>query len=227
MRDSATRRRPGRRTLSPSRPATPRHGGISRADLRRRQSRSLVSTAATGDDGRFLKPDRAFVLAADSAQPDRVTLDWEIADGYYLYRDRITVRSSTPDVAARRARLPDGETHHDDYFGDTDDLSRAARDRCARLARRSSARVATRDWLPGLRGRGALLSADQKADHGHPGPRGPGAGATATARPTRNAGRRRGRYAAFGAGHAGRPHPQRRPARHARVLLRRRACCCR
>jgi thiol:disulfide interchange protein DsbD len=37
--------------------------------------RSLMSTAATGDDGRFLKPDRAFVLAVDSAQPDHVELD--------------------------------------------------------------------------------------------------------------------------------------------------------
>jgi thiol:disulfide interchange protein DsbD len=79
--------------------------------------RSLVGTGATGGDGRFLKPDHAFVLAADSAQPDRVEIDWQIADGYYLYRDRITVRSLTADVELGAPRLPEGESHQDDYFG--------------------------------------------------------------------------------------------------------------
>jgi thiol:disulfide interchange protein DsbD len=85
---------------------------------RRADLRALVTSGSgTGNDGRFLKPDRAFVLAADSAHADRVQLDWEIADGYYLYRDRITVRSLDPDADLGAPRLPEGETHDDDYFG--------------------------------------------------------------------------------------------------------------
>jgi thiol:disulfide interchange protein DsbD len=84
-----------------------------RADLR-----ALVgSDTPDGNDGRFLKPDRAFVLAADARNPDRVQLDWEIADGYYLYRDKISVRSLSKDVDLGTPRLPEGEAHEDDYFG--------------------------------------------------------------------------------------------------------------
>jgi thiol:disulfide interchange protein DsbD len=83
-----------------------------RADLR-----ELVSSSSLGDDGRFLKPDRAFVLAVESSHPDRVQVDWEIADGYYLYRDKITVRSLSRDVELGNPRLPQGEAHEDDYFG--------------------------------------------------------------------------------------------------------------
>jgi thiol:disulfide interchange protein DsbD len=101
--------KPARDAAATVAPPAPNSGGVNLS--------SLVGTAATGDDGRFLKPDRAFVLAADSAQPDRVQLDWEIADGYYLYRDRVTVRSLSPDVELGAPRLPDGESHQDDYFG--------------------------------------------------------------------------------------------------------------
>ena len=46
-----------------------------------------------GDD--LLPADKAFVLAATSDSPDRVTLHWEIADGYYLYRDKVKVAATS------------------------------------------------------------------------------------------------------------------------------------
>jgi len=78
----------------------------------------LLSAKPSGEETRFLKADQAFAFSADSPGSDRVTLDWEIADGYYLYRDRISVKTSASDVQLGAPRMPSGESHHDDYFGD-------------------------------------------------------------------------------------------------------------
>jgi thiol:disulfide interchange protein DsbD len=78
----------------------------------------LLSAKPSGEETRFLKADQAFAFSADSPGSDRVTLDWEIADGYYLYRDRISVKTSASDVQLGAPRMPSGESHHDDYFGE-------------------------------------------------------------------------------------------------------------
>jgi thiol:disulfide interchange protein DsbD len=79
--------------------------------------RTLAREGSGSGEDRFLKADRAFVFAAESQHPDRVQLDWEIADGYYLYRDKITVRSLSPEVGLGSPSLPAGEDHEDEYFG--------------------------------------------------------------------------------------------------------------
>jgi thiol:disulfide interchange protein DsbD len=43
-----------------------------------------------------------------------------IADGYYLYKDRITIESATPNVQIGKPVLPKGKPKHDEYFGDTE-----------------------------------------------------------------------------------------------------------
>ena len=58
--------------------------------------RQVPGTGGSSDG--FLKPDQAFVLTAESESPDRVTLRWQIARDYYLYRDKIAVSTATPDA---------------------------------------------------------------------------------------------------------------------------------
>ena len=71
--------------------------------------RPQAATPGSGASDGFLKPDQAFVLTAESESADRVTLRWQIAKDYYLYRDKIAVptrartRSSAP-RSCRRAR---------------------------------------------------------------------------------------------------------------------------
>ncbi len=69
-------------------------------------------------EGGFLPMAQAFVLGATSPSPDRVILTWQVADGYYLYRDKIKV--TAPDGAATLGALatPAGEVHTDEYFGE-------------------------------------------------------------------------------------------------------------
>jgi thiol:disulfide interchange protein DsbD len=66
----------------------------------------------------LLHVDQAFVLTASSDSPDRITLHWDIADGYYLYRDKVKVAVASGDAQLGTPVIPGGEVRHDEYFGD-------------------------------------------------------------------------------------------------------------
>jgi len=69
-------------------------------------------------EGGFLPMDQAFVFSASSSSPDRVTLLWEMADGYYLYRDKIKVAAPDGSATLGTPQFPDGKLHVDEYFGE-------------------------------------------------------------------------------------------------------------
>jgi thiol:disulfide interchange protein DsbD len=68
-------------------------------------------------DHDFLPPDDAFRLGALAEGPDRVRLVWQIANGYYLYRSRLGVRTTSPRVGLGPLELPTGVQKTDEYFG--------------------------------------------------------------------------------------------------------------
>ncbi len=74
----------------------------------------LRGAPANGQD--FLPPDAAFRV---SAQFDgkRVTVHWDIAPGYYLYRNKIRVAAESPDLIVEPLTLPPGALLTDRYFG--------------------------------------------------------------------------------------------------------------
>jgi len=64
----------------------------------------------------FLPPDVAFrVTAAVDGKVLRVR--WVIADGYYLYRSRMSVKAESPDLVISAASLPQGTIKTDPYLG--------------------------------------------------------------------------------------------------------------
>jgi thioredoxin:protein disulfide reductase len=75
----------------------------------------LGSVKTSGDD--FLPPDQAFRLDALAGGSDSVRLDWEIADGYYLYKTRIKVSTSSPGAQLGAPQFPAGQVKQDEYFG--------------------------------------------------------------------------------------------------------------
>ena len=76
---------------------------------------SQTHATKSGDD--FLPPEQAFIFSASADSPERVRLNWVIAPGYYLYRDRIKASSdaATPSVGA--PEFPQGQVKNDEYFG--------------------------------------------------------------------------------------------------------------
>ena len=72
----------------------------------------------SSDDG-FLDPDAAFQVSIRTEQPNLLVARWNIAEGYYLYRDKFSVRlTEGGPVALAPPALPAGETYHDEFFGD-------------------------------------------------------------------------------------------------------------
>jgi thiol:disulfide interchange protein DsbD len=78
---------------------------------------ALLASAALAQDKDVLPPDQVFKYTT-RADADRVYLDFDILDGYYLYRSRFGFASGTDDIALGAAGFPRGETHTDDYFGE-------------------------------------------------------------------------------------------------------------
>lgn len=74
----------------------------------------VQGTAAPDHD--FLDPDIAFRVGA-TLHGDEVHVRWTIADGYYLYRDRIRVLPESPDLAVGPVALPPGTVLTDAYLG--------------------------------------------------------------------------------------------------------------
>lgn len=93
----------------------------------RRLARSLASLlffaalpVLAVDESDLLPVDQAFAVSAEATAPDAVRVRWKIADGYYLYRHRISVKPTIATVRSGALQLPGGEPHNDEFFGKTE-----------------------------------------------------------------------------------------------------------
>jgi thioredoxin:protein disulfide reductase len=64
----------------------------------------------------FLPPDVAFRVGA-RLDDGGLRVRWVIADGYYLYRQKIAVAAESPDLVVSGINLPRGVSKTDPYFG--------------------------------------------------------------------------------------------------------------
>jgi thiol:disulfide interchange protein DsbD len=72
-----------------------------------------------GADDDFLDPDEAFKVSVITKRPDRLTVHWAIADGYYLYRDKFKIElDAGENIILGTPIIPPGKTKHDEFFGD-------------------------------------------------------------------------------------------------------------
>ena len=80
---------------------------------------SLVSqlTFALGAD-EILPPDQAFKVSAKALAADRIEISWDIAEGYYLYRNKMRFESKTVQIRLGDPAFPAGQSKHDENFGD-------------------------------------------------------------------------------------------------------------
>ncbi|NKQ12156.1 thiol:disulfide interchange protein [Stutzerimonas zhaodongensis] len=64
----------------------------------------------------FLPVDEAFTLHIEHPDAGGAVLRWDIAPGYYLYKERLRFAGLPPGT---EPQLPPGEPYHDVYFGDS------------------------------------------------------------------------------------------------------------
>ena len=83
---------------------------------------SLAGTTTAQDriDGleqELLAPDEAFAISVTTVDDSTLQVDWDIADGYYMYRDRIRFSTDSRGVELGEAKLPAGTIKDDEFFG--------------------------------------------------------------------------------------------------------------
>ncbi|WP_456373779.1 protein-disulfide reductase DsbD [Thiolapillus sp.] len=65
----------------------------------------------------FLKPDQAYSISATTSG-DKILVHWDIADGYYLYRNKFRFSSKNSAVSLGEPDFPPGKTKQDPFFGE-------------------------------------------------------------------------------------------------------------
>lgn len=84
-------------------------------------SLAIVATPALAiDESELLPVDQAFVLSASAPSRERIEVQWQVADGYYLYRHRTDVQVDGADFRAGKLQLPKGKAYRDEFFGDVE-----------------------------------------------------------------------------------------------------------
>ncbi|MDT8310674.1 MAG: protein-disulfide reductase DsbD [Methylophaga sp.] len=90
---------------------------ITSFSLQARDSSVLEQLGFAGSD-EPLAVDEAFRFSADVKDPQHLHIGWQIAEGNYLYRDKIEARiTDNQNVKIRSLNLPAGENKRDEYFG--------------------------------------------------------------------------------------------------------------
>ncbi|MGI9271517.1 MAG: protein-disulfide reductase DsbD [Woeseiaceae bacterium] len=71
-----------------------------------------------GGLGDFPPPDEVFFPDLYAVDGNTVEVGFRIIPGYYLYRDKISVRSLSDKAMAGRLVMPEGTLHNDEFFGE-------------------------------------------------------------------------------------------------------------
>ncbi len=74
--------------------------------------------AASADD--LLEPEKAFRLSARALDPTAVEVRFDIADGYYMYRDRFGFAVAGGGATLGSPEFPKGQIKKDEFFGTTE-----------------------------------------------------------------------------------------------------------
>ncbi len=78
----------------------------------------LAATAPADDD--LLQPEQAFPVSGESTAADALSVTWDIADGYFLYKSKIGFHSDTPGITLGEPIFPPAKIKHDEFFGDVE-----------------------------------------------------------------------------------------------------------
>ncbi|HDH08119.1 MAG TPA: hypothetical protein ENG96_01410, partial [Gammaproteobacteria bacterium] len=79
----------------------------------------LTSVQAWSQDD-LLEPDKAFVLDEPIVSADKITLNWKIAPGYYLYQNKFSFELKDSSNRLDKPLMPAAILKQDEFFGDVE-----------------------------------------------------------------------------------------------------------
>ena len=71
-------------------------------------------------DAELLPEDQAFAFSAELMPDGSIAVRWDIAEGYYMYRDKMGFEVVPASAASTLPALPPGKRKHDELFGEVD-----------------------------------------------------------------------------------------------------------
>ena len=77
----------------------------------------LCSSMASAGEGDLLEPEQAFKFSARAVDGQTLEVRYQIADGYYLYKEKLKFQAEPSDVILGTPQLPAGKVKQDEYFG--------------------------------------------------------------------------------------------------------------
>ncbi|MDH3646292.1 MAG: protein-disulfide reductase DsbD [Gammaproteobacteria bacterium] len=81
---------------------------------------ALLQDGQDPTDNQFLPPEAAFPFIAEMSDDYTLSVVFDIAEGYYLYRDKFSFNTASKRVQFGAPRLPPGVPKTDEFFGDTE-----------------------------------------------------------------------------------------------------------
>ncbi|MCG7913115.1 MAG: protein-disulfide reductase DsbD [Candidatus Thiodiazotropha weberae] len=76
------------------------------------------TTPAEWNEDELLMPDQAFQISAQSVTADTLKVEWRIADGYYMYRDKIHFDTEAIGIELGEPSLSKAKIKQDEFFGE-------------------------------------------------------------------------------------------------------------
>lgn len=77
----------------------------------------LFSLFARAGEPELLEPEKAFRFSAQWVDANNIEVRYQIADGYYLYRERFSFEVQPEGFSLGKPHMPAGEVHRDQFFG--------------------------------------------------------------------------------------------------------------
>ncbi|MHB1291662.1 MAG: protein-disulfide reductase DsbD [Sulfuricella sp.] len=77
----------------------------------------LCSTMVSAGEGDLLEPGQAFKVSARAVDDQTLEVRYQIAEGYYLYKEKFKFQAEPSDVILGTPQLPAGKVKQDEYFG--------------------------------------------------------------------------------------------------------------
>ena len=78
----------------------------------------LLSIASCADEPELLEPEKAFRFSARLLDANRVEIRFQIAPGYYMYRDKFEFSAEPAYLPFNTSQLPPGKIKKDEFFGE-------------------------------------------------------------------------------------------------------------
>ncbi len=80
----------------------------------------VFSSLARAAEPELLEPDKAFRFSARLLDANSIEVNYRIAKGYYLYRDKFRFSAAPAAVELGPPQIPPGKRKHDEFFGDVE-----------------------------------------------------------------------------------------------------------